>query len=116
MKTARRLHVICSSLADIGYNVDLAPKISYARDYATQCLENDVDILLIIGEKAPEAKQLKNIQDAIFLFRPDVILALAVSESGYVLNLEKGMKWVLFDHTIKAHLMGLKLLDSLLSS
>ena len=114
-KTSQRFNAICSAFADMGYNVDLAPRITYLNDYGMQCLENDADILLILGDNQPNKKHLLEIQNTVLNSKPDVILALMVSNIVNTEKSDKQLKWLNFDHTISEFLMGKKILDHLVS-
>lgn len=115
-ETSVKYNSICSAFADLGYNVDLAPRISQFNDLAIQCLENDADILLVLGDKLPEEKHLMEVQNTVLNSRPDVVLAIMVNNTINPVNTDRQLKWLHFDPTISEFLMGKKIMDILVSS
>ena len=114
-KVSQRFNSMCSALADMGCNVDLAPKILDLQEYAAQCLENDADILLLIVEKVSDKEQLMKIQNLILPFSPDTILAILFNDSNCCSKMDDTSKWLCFDDEINDVFIGKKLLYHLMT-
>lgn len=112
---SRSMHKICNSLADIGFDVDIAPKFDHLKKLATQCLENDSDMILIGSENCISSQELLDFQSFVLPNQPDVMLGLYVRDPNCKPILKSQLKhWNIFDEKGSAHFMGFHLLSQLM--
>ena len=67
---------VCSSFADMGFNVDVAPANSSVDDLALQCVENDADILLVLGANHMTTPELTNLANKLAFYELETVKAL----------------------------------------
>lgn len=107
---------ICNTFADMGFDVDIAPKLKNLKKLASQSLENDADMILICSENCISSGELQEIQNEIRTNQPNLILSLFVKDPNCVSKLKGDLKeWTMFHEKASASLMGYNLLSQLLS-
>ena len=79
---------VCSALADMGFNVDVAPVLSSFDELATQCLENDADVLLILGADHITRTELTNLAKKMSLLKSETVKALTFQGPESIMNQE----------------------------
>jgi len=79
---------VCSSLADMGFNVDVAPVLGSFDELATQCLENDADVLLILGAEHITRTELTNLAKKVSFLKPETLKALTFQSPESIVNSE----------------------------
>lgn len=67
---------VCSVFADMGFNVDIAPANSSVDDLALQCVENDADILFVLGANHMTLTQLTNLANKLAFYKLETVKAL----------------------------------------
>ena len=108
---------ICNSLADMGYDVDVSPKIKSMKSLVNQSLENDTDVILICSDDCFSIQELMYFQDQILSDQPYIIMSLYSENMDCILNLQGQLdKWTLFNTTHNSYLIGYNLLNHLLGS
>ena len=71
------LRSVCSSFADMGFNVDVAPANSSVDDLALQCVENDSDIIFVLGANHMTITELTNLANKLAFYKLETVKALA---------------------------------------
>lgn len=113
---AGSMNKICNTLADMGFDVDIAPKLKTLKKMATQSLENDADILMIYSNNCISSEELSEVQRDVLNNQPYLVLSLFVSDPNCISTLEKYVKeWTIFDERANEYFMGYHLLGQLLS-
>ncbi len=94
----KEFNVICNTFAYAGCNVDIAPNNSNLQHMMKQCLENDVDMLLIFVSQKVNKVELQKFQETVLAQIPDIVLSLYKEESNDNQELtSKQDQWVYFD-------------------
>ena len=107
---------ICNTFADMGFDVDIAPKLKNLKKLASQSLENDADMILICSENCISFTELLDFQSCVLPDQPDMMMSLYLRDSNCKSSLEGHLKqWSIFDDKASASLMGYNLLSQLLS-
>ena len=107
---------ICNTLADMGFDVDIAPKLNTLKKLATQSLENDSDMIMICSEKCISCQELLDVQRCVWSNQPDIMMSLYIGDPNCVSTFESQLKnWKVFDQKAGAYFMGYYLLKQLLS-
>lgn len=110
------LNEICNSFADIGFDVDIAPKFEEVITLANQSLENDSDILLICSDASSTYDKLLDVQLKVKPYQSDLILSLCMVDQNSMTALEEHLKqWIIFKEETNMHVMGYQLLTYLLN-
>jgi methylmalonyl-CoA mutase cobalamin-binding subunit len=60
----------------MGFNVDVAPANSSVDDLALQCVENDADILLVLGANHMTIPELTNLANKLAFYELETVKAL----------------------------------------
>lgn len=111
------LREICNTLADLGFNVDLAPPNSPTAALALQCAENDVDVFLMLVSENVDMYDLIQVQKKVLAYQPDAVLSL-LTEKPFTEKRVLKVKgnFMFFDTTTSYVSAGLALLKKLLES
>lgn len=113
---AGSMNKICNTLADMGFDVDIAPKLKTLRKLATQSLENDADILLIYSNNCISSEELLEVQHDALDNQPYLELSLFVKDPNCISRLgQHADKWTIFYEMENEYFMGYHLLGKLLS-
>lgn len=113
---AGSMNKICNTLADMGFDVDIAPKLKTLKKLANQSLENDADILMIYSNNCISSEELLAVQHDVWNNQPYLVLSLFVRDPNCISTLEEYAKeWTVFDEKANAYFMGYHLLLQLLS-
>jgi len=114
---SRSMNKICNSLADMGYDVDLSPKVNILKNLLNQCLENDTDVVLIYGADCFSVQELLDFQDKILSDQPHIVMSLLAQNSECYSNCEEKLdQWILFKPEDHPYVIGYNLLNRLLLS
>ncbi len=109
--------VICNTFADTGCNVDIAPNNSSFQHMIKQCLENDVDMLLIFTSQKVNKGELIKFQETVFHQIPDLVLSLYEEDSNGNQELtNKQDQWIYFDQNSNVLTIASTLLRKLLQT
>lgn len=79
---------VCSSMADMGFNVDVAPVLSSFDELAKQCLENDADVLLILGADHITKTELTKLAKKVSFLKSETVKALTFQGPESIINSE----------------------------
>ena len=110
------MNKICNTFADMGFDVDIAPKLKTLQKLAAQSLENDADMILICSDNCISYAELLDFQSCVLPNQPDMMMSLFVRDPNCMSSLEGHLKqWSIFDEKASAYLMGYNLLSQLLS-
>ncbi len=110
----KKLHEVAGFFADLGCNVDIAPKTSNLSDIERQCLENDTDMLLILAGDCVRRKEFHEFQRNIFSGIPHLKAALCSSDSKRIADRQKNeLSWSFFDHNETPIIIASSLLQEL---
>ncbi len=113
--TTDTMNKICNTFADMGSNVDVAPTLGKVEELAKQCLENDADIVLLLGADNAGTTELKNLYELIVANHPEIILSLLLGiSSSSTDTFEARDKYIVFSMETDIFEMGLSLLEHLL--
>ena len=94
----KEFNVICNTFADMGCNVDIAPNNSNFQHMMKQCLENDVDMLLIFASQKVNKVELQKLQETVLYQIPAIVLSLYEEQSnGNEELIDKQEQWIYFD-------------------
>lgn len=100
-------------LADMGFDVDLAPKLDGMKSLVNQCIENDADILLICHNLLDI--ELSQLEEQLVLVNFNGILSLYFKDEDMTTSLVSKLKnWQLYDQTYNEESIAFDLLRSLL--
>lgn len=111
------MNKICNTLADMGFDVDIAPKLKEIKKLATQSLENDTDVILIYSDNCVSYAELLDFQNCVLPNQPEIMMSLFVRDQSCLSTLRKHLnQWMLFDTKDSAYLMGYHILCHVLSS
>jgi len=112
---AKEFNVICNTFADMGCNVDIAPNNSNFKHMIKQCLENDVDMLLIFASHKVNKAELQWLQETVLHQIPDMVLSMYKEKSnGNQELINKQDQWIYFDQNSDVLIMASTLLRKLL--
>lgn len=110
------LNKICNTFADMGFDVDIAPKLKALQKLAVHSLENDVDMILICSDMCISSVELLNCQNHVLAYQPDMIMSLFVRDPNCMSILAGRLnQWIIFDAKDSAYFMAYNLLRKLLS-
>ena len=112
---SRSMNRLCNSLADMGYDVDLSPKLKALKSLATQSLENDADAILICSEDCFPLDELLDFQNHVLSNQPDIIVSLYLNNRECISTLEQHLnKWTIFGTNSDAYSLGHNVLRQLM--
>ncbi len=113
---AGSMNKICNTLADMGFDVDIAPKLKTLKKLANQSLENDADILMIYSNNCISSEELLEVQRDLLNNQPYLVPSLFLRDPNCISRLKKHAKeWTIFDEKANEYFMGYHLLSKLLS-
>lgn len=113
---AGSMNKICITLADMGFDVDVAPKLKTLKKLVTQSLENDADILMIYSNNCISSEELLEVQHDVLDNQPYLVLSLFMRDPNCISMLKKyANEWTIFDEMENEYFMGYHLLGKLLS-
>lgn len=92
----KKFNEISSSLADLGFDVDLAPRFISFESLSRQAMENDVHTLLILADKSEINDSGDAIRKELKKHLPSDILSVIKSNS----SLSSDRQGVIVDHSI----------------
>lgn len=75
-------------MADMGFNVDVAPVLSSFDELAKQCLENDADVLLILGADHITKTELAKLAKKVSFLKSETVKALTFQGPESIINSE----------------------------
>ena len=78
--SVEEMRYMSSCMADMGFDVDLAPGNNPLEALAGQCVENDSDVLLILGAQAMTLAQLDHLYIRLNSDCPETVCALYFSK------------------------------------
>ena len=111
------MNKLCNTLADIGFDVDIAPKHKEIKKLATQSLENDTDVILIYSDNCVSDAELLNLENRVMPNQPGITMSLFVRDSNCVSTLRKYLnQWMIFDAKDNEYTIGYYILRHLLSN
>ena len=111
------INTIANSLADMGFDVDLSPKLKELNSLATQSLENDVDAILIYSDHCLSFEELLDFQKQVISNQPHMIMSLHIKNAECIASLHEHLsQWMLFGVDRKSSFMGYNLLKQILFS
>jgi len=114
---AKEFNVICNTFANMGCNVDIAPNNSNFKQLMKQCLENDVDMLLIFTSHKINKSELQRLQETVLHQIPNMVLSLYKEKSnGNQELINKQDQWICFDQNSNVLVMASTLLRKLLQT
>lgn len=110
------VHKICNAFANMGFDVDIAPKQSSFKFLGTQSLENDSDMILICSDSCISSQKVTDLENNVFPFQPEMILSLVTKDEDCQETFKgKSMEWTVFNDKTSEYEMGYKLLEFLMS-
>jgi len=110
------LNKICNTFADMGFDVDIAPKLKTLQKLAVHSLENDADMILICSDNCISYIELLDCQNHVLTYQPDMMMSLFVRDPNCMSILAGHLnQWTIFDAKDSAYLMAYNLLRKLLS-
>ena len=111
------VHKISNSFADMGFDVDIAPKFNRLKELARQSIENDVDIILICSDNRIYEDELLEFENQILANQTDILISLLEGATKSFSAANKPIKgWIIFDAESNEFLMGQHLMTHLLKS
>ena len=114
---AGSMNKICNTLADMGFDVDIAPKFKELKKLATQSIENDTDVILIYSDNCVSYLELLDFQNRVLPNQVDIMMSLFVRDPSCLSTLRKHLnQWVIFEAKDNEYTMGYHLLRHLMSN
>jgi len=114
---AGSINKICNTLADMGFDVDIAPKLKEIKELATQSLENDTDGILIYSDNCVSFAELLDFQNRVLTNQPEIMMSLFVRDSDCRSTLRKYLdQWKIFDTKDNEYSIAYQILSQLLSN
>ena len=111
------MNKICNTLADMGFDVDIAPKLKEIKKIATQSIENDSDVILIYSDQCVSYTELLDLENRILPNQPEIMMSLLVIDPNCSSTLRKQLnQWMIFDTKDNEYTMGYHILSHLLSN
>ncbi|WKK64888.1 hypothetical protein [Lutimonas zeaxanthinifaciens] len=107
---------IANSISDMGFDVDISPRIHSAKKFAMNALENDVDVLLTLTDSTAFLDEIVQIEPYLDDQKARILLLLFMH--GIELsNIQKEMfkNWTLADVKTEVSKIGLLILNRLLA-
>ena len=113
----RSMNKLCNTLADMGFDVDIAPKLKEIKKIATQSIENDSDVILICSDQCVSYTELLDLENRILPNQPEIMMSLLVRDPNCSPTLKKQLnQWMIFDTKDNEYTMGYHILSHLLSN
>lgn len=110
-------HKLCNQLADVGFDVDIAPKLLRLQTLVNQSIENDTDIILICSDRVEIEAELLKFQQLLLSQQPDMILSVYLPGNPSLKeHRAKLKKWHSFDDKDSGKKIAYKLIDLLMSA
>lgn len=86
-------------LADVGFDVDIAPKLKSLKNLVNQCIENDADVLMISADSTAIDLDLSEIEQHLLLNGFSCLLSLYLTDVNVPIDLKSKFKnWMIYDH------------------
>lgn len=112
----KELHKMAGFFADLGCDVDIAPRKSNLSHIERQCMENDTDMLLLLSEAPVQSEAFYNFQTSLNSKIQHLVPALYISASNASADtFEHKPSWSYFDQNHLAMTIALTILRKLLS-
>lgn len=106
---------LCNVLADMGFDVDIAPKLDTMEFLVKQCVENDTDVLLIYLDSCEFEAELLRLKQQLFSENIQILLSLYLQDIACLSSLKTQFKdCFIYDQTKKEVSFAYQLLKALI--
>ena len=104
-------------LADMGFDVDIAPRLNTFKNLANQCIENDADILLICNNSQHFNIELSKIEQHLNSKNFYNILAIYLQDKDMTNSFVSKLKnWKIYDQTYNEESIAFDLIQILMNA